>query len=207
MTFLISHILMTQSMTLDCSHVNEDHHNNKLFLTRAKISTGFWISIQKLCLSLKSLVQSSSTPRSCKTILEEHAYDSHHGQTSIGDFRVEFLLFDLRILNRFATQVSRNAQEAILVIRSFFTEEASAQLSGWVFRHLMHEPKVAKAAEDGVLGPSNGWHFGHCCKSIGDIWELDFTRRREVSWKSQEFLDDVSSASSTNDTSETSDQT
>eukprot|EP00438_Fugacium_kawagutii_P032779 Skav204669 [mRNA] locus=scaffold607:136955:144370:+ [translate_table: standard] len=65
----------------------------------------------------------------------------------------------------------------------------------------MHQPKVANSAEDGVLEPANSGDLRGCCKAIGNVCKFEFTGRRDVTWESEELLDDVSSACQHGDTS------
>ena len=139
-----------------------------------------------------SVVGPISPGRPSQAVLEKHADDGHHCQPSVSEFRIKLLFLDLRVGNSLATQVSRKAQESILVVGGLLTKQTSAKLSRWVGWHLMHQPQVADSAEDGVLEPTNCRNLGGCRKAVGNVGELDFAGRRNVARESEELLDDVS---------------
>ena len=95
----------------------------------------------------------------CLSVLEEHADDSHHGQPAVGKlcWQLLGLLFRIRRSQHLEAVVTRGA--GLVVI------EATAELD--------------KAEVRSDLGPSGHWNLGNCCKSIGDVGELQAGRWRQ----------------------------
>ena len=92
-------------------------------------------------------------------VLEEHADDGHHGQSSVGKLCRQLLglLFRIRRSQHLEAVVTRGA--GLVVI------EATAELD--------------KAEVRSDLGPSGHWNLGNCCESIGDVGELQAGRWRQ----------------------------
>ena len=101
-------------------------------------------------------------PRLCQAhFLEEHAHDSHHGQTAVGKLRSELALLDHWVIgcDEFPSEVTHSTRSS-----------GSLALGGFAERHPSQD-----------LSPSFHRDFGNSRQTIWDVFELKASRRRKES--------------------------
>ena len=96
------------------------------------------------------------------TDLEKHANDGHHGQSAICKLCWKLLGLLLRVGG------SQDLEAIVARGASLVVIEATAELN------------KAKVGSD--LSPSSNWHLGNCCKSVGDVSELQACGWRQEAW-------------------------
>mmetsp|Transcript_108785 Transcript_108785/g.152075 ORF Transcript_108785/g.152075 Transcript_108785/m.152075 type:complete len:222 (-) Transcript_108785:6-671(-) len=121
----------------------------------------------------RSVVGPIAPCTSSEAILKEHANDGHHRQSSVCQLCIELCFLDLRIsrCDELPSKVTSCSRSSSRLVLGNFAE-------GHVCRD---------------LSPACCWHFGDCCKSIGNICKLQAGRwRQEAREFSCKFWGDVS---------------
>mmetsp|Transcript_75768 Transcript_75768/g.120049 ORF Transcript_75768/g.120049 Transcript_75768/m.120049 type:complete len:371 (+) Transcript_75768:498-1610(+) len=119
---------------------------------------------------------------SCQTILEEHADDCHHCQSSVRQLGCQFLLFHLRVVDLY--KAVWDAQESCVL-----------KVSWWALGIIHVLKELNGACECNHLSPAGQWHFRECGKTCWHIAELQAKGWRQISWPAVVLWDNVPKAS------------